>query len=196
MKLRPMCADVHDFGDWDDKVVIPEGCVIDVLRGRARCPTGSSMIRLLSMMKDGYETEVAGKKAKLSLLRCKNFFAKGGKMDPTRFRRMGANLILEYDGVTMVTELQVHHQQILEFNDGAHAHGPYEFFRSRLADAYQRDMDAMIERTIDILQEMAGVPVLLSMLVLVFKHREADSRLPLPTNRFELYQQAIRAAVL
>ena len=37
---------VHDFDDWDDDVVIPEACVLDMLRGRGVCKTGSTMRQL------------------------------------------------------------------------------------------------------------------------------------------------------
>jgi len=186
---------VHDFDDWDDSIVIPETCVIDMLRGMAICSNGSTMKLLLDHMVQGFETEVAGKKARVSLLRCKNYFANGGKQEPTRFRRMNANLILKYDGAIVITELQIHQRAILKYNENAAAHGPYEFFRGSLADNYVKDMDEMLERTIIFLQEMAGVPVLLSMLVLIFKNLEVNSRMPLPASRFELYSQAIRAAI-
>jgi hypothetical protein len=63
---------IHDFNDWDDNTVIPETCVIDLLRGRAVCPEGVRMLSLMDKMKVGFEREVRGKTAKLSLLRCKN----------------------------------------------------------------------------------------------------------------------------
>jgi hypothetical protein len=107
---------------------------------------------------------------------------------------MLTNIILEYDGVTVITELQVHHKLILEYNDRAHAHDPYEFFRSLFAGAYEDDMDAMLERAILFLEEVKGVPVLLSMLVLLFKHHKEGSTEPLPANRYELYVMAMRLA--
>ena len=44
-------------------------------------------------------------------------------------------------------------------NESAHTHGPYEFFRSLLADRFEMDMDAMLERTITFLIEASRVPV-------------------------------------
>ena len=43
--------------------------------------------------------------------------------------------------------------------------------------------------------EVRGTPVLLSMLVLVFKSRKAGSTEPLPASRFELYVMATRLAI-
>eukprot|EP00966_Prymnesium_polylepis_P271540 6273580-Prymnesium_polylepis.1 len=183
---------IHDFDDFTDDIrVIPEACVIDMLRGRALCPDGSHMIVLLEMLSKGYERVLRGTKAKLSLLRAKS---KMHHEDPTHFRCIVTNLILSYDGVTTIAELQIHHSKILEYNDIAHAHGPYEFFRSLLADAYQDELDAMLERVVVFLEEIKGVPVLLAMLVLIFKHREEGSTEPLPADRYELYTMAMRLA--
>ena len=42
--------------------VIPEACVIDMLRGRAVCPNGSRMLKLMDKMKGSLETRIGGKK--------------------------------------------------------------------------------------------------------------------------------------
>lgn len=188
-------ADLHDFSDWNDDVVVPETCLMDILRGSVMCTHGADMRRLLERISKGFEVEVDGGHAKLSLLRCKNLFADGGTREPVRFRRMNVNLVLQHNGITMITELQIHHRAIFEFNHNADAHGPYEFFRSRLADMYEKDMDTMLERTIAFLEETSGVPVLLSMLVLIFKHHDAHIREPLPATRLTLYKQAIDATL-
>eukprot|EP00966_Prymnesium_polylepis_P223694 5175829-Prymnesium_polylepis.1 len=108
---------------------------------------------------------------------------------------MNANLLMKYEGRTVVTELQIHYRKILEYNDSAHAHDAYEFFRSLFGGAYDTDMDTMLERSICFLDEVRGVPVLLSMLVLLFKFRSEGSAEPLPADRFELYELATRLAV-
>eukprot|EP00966_Prymnesium_polylepis_P223695 5175829-Prymnesium_polylepis.2 len=76
---------VHDFDDWNDALVIPETCVIDLIRGRALCSSSTAMLRLLEEMKRVFYVEVNGKIVRLELLRCKNFFVDGGKKEPTRF---------------------------------------------------------------------------------------------------------------
>ena len=89
---------LHDFDDWDDSVVVPEACVIDPIRASALCSDGGTMIRLLEEMKGGIKVAVKGSStAQLSLLRAKNIFAGGGSSEPTRFRRINSNVILEYN---------------------------------------------------------------------------------------------------
>ena len=181
---------VHDFKDWDDKLVVPETCVIDVIRASILCSEGGAMIRMLQAKQRGFEVEVDGKIAKLSLLRAKNSFADGGRKEPTRFRRINANVILEYDGRRVVTELQLHHRAIRRWNEESHAHDDYEYFRGKLARRYEKDMDAMLERMLLFLAEASGIPVLLSMLVLLFANGDVSAE-TLPTNRLELYSLAI-----
>eukprot|EP00966_Prymnesium_polylepis_P094783 2194515-Prymnesium_polylepis.1 len=113
---------------------------------------------------------------------------------PSRFRNILTNIILEYDGQTVFSELQVHHRAIKQYNEASHAHDDYEFFRG-LYEGSEKDVDATLERAIVFLEEVKGVPVLLSMLVLLFKHRPAGSTEPLPADRFELYEMATRLAV-
>mmetsp|Transcript_2992 Transcript_2992/g.8957 ORF Transcript_2992/g.8957 Transcript_2992/m.8957 type:complete len:1166 (+) Transcript_2992:1503-5000(+) len=186
---------LHDFDDWDDDRVIPETCVIDMIRGSVLCSDGMAMLAFLTALRQGFELAIDGKKARLSLLRCKNKFADGGKHEPTRFRNILTNIILDYDGRRAFTELQIHHRAIREHNDASHAHGPYEFFRSLLARAYEKGLDEMLERAILFLTEVRGVPVLLSMLVLIFRSREEDSVEALPASRYELYEMATRLAI-
>ena len=59
------------------------------------------------------------------------------------------------------------------YNDTADAHGPYEFFRRVLGGAYGDALNQTLERTLLFMKEASGVPVMLSMLVLVFEEREA-----------------------
>jgi len=117
------CDDyVVDFDDWANGKVIPESCVIDMIRGRAPAGSGRVMLALLDVLTKGFEVQLDGKRATLSLLRSKNKFADGGKNEPTRFRNMTTNMILSYDGRTVVAEMQIHHAAILKLNDLLHAH--------------------------------------------------------------------------
>ena len=63
-----------------------------------------------------------------------------------------------------------------------------------VAAGKMNEVDAMLERTLLFLDEVRGVPVLLSMLVLLFKHRQEGSTEPLPKDRYELYEMATRLA--
>ena len=98
---------------------------------------------------------------------------------------------LVHGGRVTFAELQVHHAAILEFNDESHAHDHYNFFRAKLRDSSGRELDAMLERTLVFFEEVRGVPVLLSMLVLVFMGG-SDSQ-TLPASRLELYGWPCRA---
>lgn len=110
---------------------------------------------------------------------------------------------------------QVHHKAIIEWNEASHAHDHYNFFRSELADSYSEGLDAMLERILIFLDEVrawadgsptcvcrrayfsvlqvSGVPVLLSLLVLVLRERSPQSGLP--SNSLELYEMAMDAAM-
>lgn len=60
---------------------------------------------------------------------------------------------------------------------------------------YVERIGNVLARSVAFIEEVKGVPVLLSILVLIFRHRDAGSSEPLPTNRFELYEMATRLAV-
>ena len=57
------------------------------------------------------------------------------------------NMVLECAGKVTFCEVQIHHARIREYNDEAHAHQYYEFFRSLLAGAYTTKLDMMLEGT-------------------------------------------------
>ena len=99
------------------------------------------------------------------------------------------------EGGAAFAELQVQHQTILKYNDDSHAHDHYDFFRVQLAASYGPTLDAMLRRTIDFMEEVAGLPVLLSLLVLIFKQRRESDPSPLPTDLFELYRVAVQLSV-
>ena len=134
------------FDDWDDAKVIPEACVLDVLRARVVCPNAAGMIALLSDLDKGVHCELEdGQSAQLALIRCKNKFE---TLDPTHFRNLLNNLKLVSGGREAFAEVQVQHAEILRFNDAMHAHDHYNFFRSLLAGSYQEVLNEMLERTV------------------------------------------------
>ena len=189
---------IRDFHDWDDAVIIPEACVVDVLRVRIVVRSGKQMLQLQRMLREGFEVKVAGKITLLRLIRAKNKLAtivdeeRGlAGLDPTHFRNILNNVQLIHDGRTVFAELQVHHAAILDFNDASHAHDHYNFFRARFAEDYGRKLDSMLESAIVLFEEVSGNPVLLSMLVLIF----ADDSELLPSSKRELYRMATRAAI-
>ena len=85
----------------------------------------------------------------------------------------------------------MHQHNILAYNDASHAHDHYDYFRSLLEGSYATELDMMLERTMLFLEEVAGVPVLLSMLVLLFDDGQVSAA-QLPTNRYELYDKAMQ----
>ena len=193
---------IHDFDDWNDAIVIPEACVVDVLRVRVVVQNGQQMLALQRLLRDGFEVTLIGYVAAtlLRLVRAKNKLSttmaeeRGlAGLDPTHFRNILNNVQLIHDGRTVFAEVQVHHAAILEYNDESHAHDHYNFFRARLADNYGHELDAMLERAILFFEEVSGNPVLLSMLVLVFSGGSNSESLP--ASKSELYIMATRAAL-
>jgi hypothetical protein len=89
-------------------------------------------------------------------------------------------------------ELQSQHAMILNWNNASHAHDHYNYFRARMAN-YGAELDAMLESALLLFEEARGIPVQLSMLVIIFEH--AANGALMPTSRRELYQQATHGAL-
>ena len=90
-------------------------------------------------------------------------------------------------------ELQVHHARVYAHNENAHAHDPYEYFRSILGGSYGPELNALLERVIVFMEEVFRTPVLLSMLILCLTHRQEGSGLPATLS--ELYSTAMSSAL-
>eukprot|EP00966_Prymnesium_polylepis_P054970 1270685-Prymnesium_polylepis.1 len=54
---------------------------------------------------------------------------------------------------SVFVELQVHHALVYAFNENAHAHGPYEYFRSILGGSYGPELNSLLERVIAFMEE-------------------------------------------
>lgn len=182
---------IDDYAERFPPSQLAEACMPDVLRARAICSDSRSMAALLRLLLAGVESADG---ARLSVLRVKN---KIGNLDPTHFRYLIVNceLATANGDAAVVVELQVHHQEILKFNDVSHAHDHYDYFRAKLAAQYNRVLDEMLERTILFLTEVRGIPVLLSMVVLIFASFGDDAAFKLPSNREDLYAQAMDCAL-
>ena len=196
-----------DYGDRFKDEVLPEANILDVLRSSIICTSAEELIAVLEKLKKGFTLKAPDGDApefKVSLARMKNK-ANPKEIDPTHFRNVLCNLKLECGGLVHYGELQVHHRQIRQYNEESHAHDVYEYFRTELGGSYGPVLNKTLERTILFLEEASGVPVLLSMLVLVFEMRgqKADAarregqevKANLPKTRMELYQMAIRGAI-
>ena len=138
-------------------------------------------------------------KAKLALLHLENRFA---KFDPTHTRDMLAYLKMTYKGQTLSCELQLIHGEILQVTERMDTYTHLHYFRQQSAlllpagetlDA-PAVLDEKFENALLFAEEAAGVPVLLSMFVLILVSGAEDLSL-LPTSRLELYQTATDSAL-
>ncbi len=176
--------------------VIPEACVVDVVRCRIVCSTAHGMLMVQRLL-DGFKVMFEGSPATLSLIRAKNKFA---QLDPTHFRNILNNLQLSWRGINLFVEMQVHHREILSYNDLAHAHDHYNFFRAHLQDQYDTELDSaldfMLERRMQVFEIITTVPVLLSMLIVVLAaYQRGECYAALPCDLHELYTMAVRAVL-
>eukprot|EP00959_Pyramimonas_sp_CCMP1952_P061552 1286295-Pyramimonas_sp.AAC.1 len=181
---------VDDYADRFPRD-LPEACVADIIRSKVVCQTSGQMLQFVRMLKDGYVTEHSGKEAELELIRCKNKFR---PLAPTHFRNLLCNVRLSYAGNSFFMEIQLHLEAIYEHQESCpNAHADYEFFRSKMGE---REQDTMLERTMLFFEETRGVPVLLSMLVLVFNAAtDRNGPAELPSSLHQLYSMAIAAAL-
>ena len=171
---------------------LPESAVGDVLRARIICPDTNSMIQIQELLKEGLEAQADdGTIVRLSLARAKAKF-KHADLDPTHFRNVLNNICISFSGTFFIGEVQIHHAKILEFNEASHAHDHYNYFRAALRDAYSSELNALMERTLDFLGEVNGVPVLLSMLIVCLMTQDFTQGVELPSTRLELYERAIK----
>ena len=146
---------------------------------------GNSLRPLQQCLQDGFECEVQEGKvceqARLKVVRTKNKFA---TLDPTHFRNILTNLKLSWGSRWTFVEIQIHHHDIFQYNEECHAHDNYNFFRARLKDQYESELDSELDLMLTFLDEVKGTPVLLSLLVLIFASNDtnADSAEPMATS--------------
>jgi hypothetical protein len=91
-------------------------------------------------------------------------------------------------------EIQVHVEAIYELQESnmPKAHQDYEHFRSKMGE---KEQDTMLERTMLFFEEASGIPVLLSMLVLVFGDSDDHGNTNMPSSLDQLYTMAVDAAL-
>lgn len=195
------------FGDG----VPGEACVADVLRSRIVCFHAASTCDTIAMIKrpQGFVVEAAQLpgaaeanvvRVKLKTVRIKNKFI---DMDPTHFRNALCNLIMVVEWADSLgrpptaffCECQVHHRGILQRNEALHAHSHYDFFRTRLANKYDDEMDRMLRETISFLRDSSLVPVRLPMIALLAQTLQTDKNKEIPIKLGELYKIVIEQAL-
>ena len=117
-----------------------------------------------------------------------SIYNKFAELDPTHFRCAICTLRLTFRGVSIYCELEVHYHEIMRIalNEDNLAYEHYNFFRRRLAGQVPEDeLDQLLESKLVFLVDATGIPVLLSLLVLIFTSGGEDLT-KLPSNRIEL----------
>ena len=138
-------------------------------------------------------------KAKLTLLYLENRFA---KFDPTHTRDILTYHKMRYKGQTLSCELQLIHTEILQVTERMDTYSHLRYFRLQAALKLEpgalmvppAELDKKFEKSLLFAEEASGVPVLLSMFVLILVSG-ADDLAALPTSRLELYQTATDSAL-
>jgi hypothetical protein len=194
---------VHEkaFDDYRNNFaddVLPEACVLDIIRTRVICPAGANTLLLNPVgVISRIDVDLGdGKRATLEIIRNKNKF-KEGHEGPTHFRNMLLNcrlkvvekVVVGSDAVPAVfffTEMQIHNQTLLEHNNKMDSHSHYNFFRAKLQDTYESKLDRMLHNVIDTFDQVLKTPVLLSLLILTLDDATCD----LPSDLLDLYRKA------
>eukprot|EP00966_Prymnesium_polylepis_P285253 6589261-Prymnesium_polylepis.1 len=174
------------FGRYDSG--LPEACVSDVLRARVAFEAPQLDEFLGKLLSAG-----ASVAPQLELIHLQNHFR---SLEATRFRYLVCTFRLRFNGTYFLCELQVHHPLLLSYHEESHAQDHYSFFRRLLASrTYEDGLDRMLDRMLAFLDEVMRVPVLLSMLVLVFATRTQATSAELPVDRYSLYDIALRCSI-
>ena len=128
----------------------------------------------------------------LQLVSLANMF---DQLDPTHFRSITCSAKLTHRDVTCFCEIQVHYSDILTVAQDTEPTVHYNFFRTRLAGTVpETELDAILDEKLVFLVDATGIPVLLSLLVLIFTSGGEDLT-KLPSNRIELYELGIESAI-
>ena len=116
-------------------------------------------------------------------------------LDPTHFRNMVCQLKLTHQGASCFCEIEVHYVDILTLAKEKDPAEHYNFFRNRLAGTVpMAQLDEILDEKLVFLVDATGIPVLLSLLVLIFTAGGEDLT-KLPSNRIELYELGIDSAI-
>ena len=159
-----------------------------MLRARIEADTATDLDRVVTLLARGLSTGGA----KLELVRLKN---RCKHATPSHFRFFLLNLQLTVEGKKrLVVEIQLHSRELLNYNNQADSHVHYEYFRTELAGHFaktlKRNLDFMVETRLTLFEEVARVPVLLSLLLVVL----GDAPRRFPESVPQLYEFAVQAA--
>ena len=99
------------------------------------------------------------------------------------FRAAVVGIKLTHKNVSVYAEIEVHFNEILKIglSPAARAYEHYNFFRRRLKGTVpMKELDALLEEKLIFLVDATGIPVLLSLLVLIFTSGGEDLTKVLP----------------
>ncbi|KOO22124.1 leucine rich repeat -containing protein, partial [Chrysochromulina tobinii] len=176
---------------------LPEACVTDVVRARVKCQTGPQAHLLLARICRASGVLEVDTKEALVLVELFDLANKFHDLDPTHFRYATCTLKLTYQGKALFGEVEVHVTRIAQIghDPSNQAYEHYNFFRNRLLGTVPEEkLNQLLEEKLVFLVDATGVPVLLSLLVLIFTAGGEDLT-KLPSNRIELYELGIQAAM-
>ena len=121
--------------------------------------------------------------------------------DPTRTRDILCYMRLRYRGQSLTCEVQLVHSEIIRITEEGNAYTHIEYFRQQAIEQIppsslpnREQLYTLFENALKFADEAAGVPVLLSMFVLILVSG-AEELSVLPTSRLELYQMATDSAL-
>ena len=178
----------NDYKDRFGDGAPAEACLTDLLRARIEADTAADLDRVVTLLACGLSTGGAT----LELVRLKN---RCKHATPSHFRFFLLNLQLTVEGKKLlVVEIQLHSRELLNYNNQAGSHVHYEYFRTELAGHFaktlKRNLDFMVETRLTLFEEVARVPVLLSLLLVVL----GDAPRRFPESVPQLYEFAVQAA--
>ena len=199
---------------------LAEACISDVTRARISLRTGVQIKEFIEKVRNGVmlaeEQEAAikpsqrGKEAEreadllasgeppppivteIKLMHMNNKFE---NLDPTHFRMCTCVLRVQHKQLVFYCEVEVHYFEIMKLARGTDPTVHYQFFRKRLqGHVPEHLLDGLLEEKLVFLVDATGIPVLLSLLVLIFTAGGEDLT-KLPSNRIELYDLGIDSAI-
>ena len=164
---------------------------------KARARKGASLAAVTSLAAAPEAAPIvvdASKAIKITLMKLVNKYA---ERDPTHFRQHTCTLKLQWRGMSAYAEVEVHYVEIMKvgISNNSSAYEHYNFFREKLKGTVpEGELDELLEEKLIFLVDATGIPVLLSLLVLIFTSGGEDLT-KLPSNRIELYELGIESAI-
>lgn len=175
---------------FDDE--LPEAYVRDILGAEVVFHDSSSMIKFCELLMNGFErttsTTSQEPETKVRAVKVLNRF---DALDSVHFRYISFTALINTSfGHSIFVDVVVHHAEILDFSKACLMFSrDHEFFRSRSAKTtmveYGTDNDLQLEAGLSFIIGAARVPLLFSMLALLYTD-ESNAPIALPSTELEL----------